>query len=265
MLLHMFAMVGMALSSPSLSVRSDNQCGKSGHRAHHNFIVGGRFAEKNEYPWQVLLHTGCCICGGSVISKNKILTAAHCTRDFSNSQLTVTVEEHEIDQSDGERDYKVCERQEHPGYKNAQSLDSMDSDIAILTLCEDLTFSESLRPVCLPESNLNEDDVEAEVAGWGVTGDGNISTILQSVTVKTMNYEECNLLYGHGITENMICATAPGADSCQGDSGGALVTKRDGRFQQIGIVSFGLTCADPEKPGVYTRVANYLDWIHQNM
>lgn len=58
----------------------------------------------------------------------------------------------------------------------------------------------------------------------------------------------------------MFCAGAPDRDACRGDSGGPIVIGRE----QIGVVSYGVTCGDPLFPGVYTRLgnANVRAWIH---
>ena len=60
----------------------------------------------------------------------------------------------------------------------------------------------------------------------------------------------------------MICGGEEGVDSCQGDSGGPLVAKVNGKFTLVGVTSFGLGCARANRPGVYTRVTNYLDFIN---
>ena len=105
----------------------------------------------------------------------------------------------------------------------------------------------------------------AEVTGWGATLNfSNPSpAILQEVTVRTMTTEKCREKYGESsISEHMLCASNPGKDSCWGDSGGPLaVLGQDGSYRIIGVVSWGLGCARPQYPGVYTRVTSHLDWI----
>jgi secreted trypsin-like serine protease len=91
--------------------------------------------------------------------------------------------------------------------------------------------------------------------------------LLQEVAVPIVDSTRCQAGYSGTnvrITANMLCAglTQGGKDSCQGDSGGPLVVKgADGKWQQAGVVSFGIGCARPERFGVYTRVANYVPWI----
>merc|ERR1712243_109740 len=124
------------------------ECGLSGyHGSQHHRIVGGENAFRNEYPWQVLL-LGEGMCGGTIISKNKILTAQHCTRGNRPSTFEVYVGVQNLEEV-GNNFKRVCglaepdEYQYHPYHH----------DIAILTLCEELEFSESVRPICLPDPN----------------------------------------------------------------------------------------------------------------
>lgn len=62
----------------------------------------------------------------------------------------------------------------------------------------------------------------------------------------------------------MICATAPGRDTCQGDSGGPMTYNNNGKFEIVGITSWGRGCATPGETGVYARVSAQLKWIREN-
>jgi secreted trypsin-like serine protease len=84
---------------------------------------------------------------------------------------------------------------------------------------------------------------------------------LRQVNLNIVSNAQCDTAYGGGITSSMVCATAPQKDSCQGDSGGPLVSKQATDWVQLGIVSFGIGCANAQYPGVYTRTDQYLNWI----
>ena len=119
-------------------------------------------------------------------------------------------------------------------------------------------------PICLPDPAQDYDNVKALVTGWGsLKSNGKLPDVLQEVTVTTITNQQCRGRYGYSrITDNMICARGVGRDSCQGDSGGPLtVPGQDGRYSQIGVVSWGKGCAKPGYPGVYTRLTSLLDWL----
>ena len=125
-----------------------------------------------------------------------------------------------------------------------------------------------MQPICLPDPTQDYDNVSAVVTGWGrLRSGGSQPDILQEVTVRTQSTEQCRGQYGPtAITNNMLCAAAPGKDSCQGDSGGPLAVKGKNKiYRQVGVVSFGMECARPGYPGVYTRVTSFLPWIRQRM
>lgn len=101
--------------------------------------------------------------------------------------------------------------------------------------------------------------------GWGYTStDGQLSGLLVEGSVTSIRRDKCKeQLEGSTITRNMICAGVPDGevDGCQGDSGGPLIQSG----KQVGIVSWGVGCAQPGKPGVYTSVPQVLNWIKQEL
>merc|ERR1711970_1187044 len=234
-------------------------------------IVNGVETLANEYPWQVGLTSSSqyyTVCGGAIISKKDILTAAHCVPGKAPGDLVVLVGAHNQNQASAS-DYKtVCAIHSHADYNST----TYDNDIAILTLCSELTFSQKVAPVCTPSvqsSGTIYEGLDHVVSGWGATSSGGASspTALLETTVKTMSNVMCTTTpYDYSssaITSNMMCAANPGTDSCQGDSGGPLVTKdiTTGKYTQTGVVSFGIGCAQANYPGVYARVTQYVDWM----
>jgi len=226
-------------------------------------IVGGVEAEQNEYPWQVALVSAGGShpwCGGTLISPQHVLTAAHCTAGQSSSSIAVLVGEHRIDDNSFTR-LSLSKITDHPAYSGS----TVDNDFSILTLSSPVSISTAVSPACLPgdTSKLYEGS-KATVSGWGTTSSGgNQPTTLREVEVTVQSNQVCNQAYG-SITSNMVCAADSGKDSCQGDSGGPMVVLENGRFSLVGVVSWGAGCADPNYPGVYARVTAQMDWIKAN-
>jgi len=254
-----------ATPAPPTSAPVVGQCSCGVNSATSTKIVGGSNAARNEFPWQVgLVQTGSSrpFCGGTLLSSDTVLTAAHCKTD--TNRFRVTVGDHDISRSDGEQTIAPSQWISHPNYDQRSS----NNDYAIVKLSSPVTFSTSVLPACLPSSNTNYDAVTATVTGWGtLSSGGSQPNILQKVDVNTMSNAVCtssSTLYGsNDIKQAMICASAPGKDSCQGDSGGPLVTREAGRFYSlIGVVSWGFGCAQSNAPGVYARVTDQLSWIN---
>ncbi|XP_068231253.1 transmembrane protease serine 9-like [Palaemon carinicauda] len=235
-------------------------------------IVGGETTTMHEYPWQVgLTSASRPYCGGSIISNQWILTAAHCVEGDSASSVKVLIGEHNWGTT---TETSVTEKRDvsqiivHPQYSSK----TFDNDMALLKLSSPISFpsDNKIAPVCLPDAGNAYDNVDAIITGWGTTSSGGSqSNQLREVTVPTMTNSKCQQSYGNSITSNMICAGLDegGKDSCQGDSGGPMVTGGNTAASfmvQIGVVSWGYGCAYAGYPGVYARVNNYLSWISSN-
>jgi len=223
-------------------------------------IVGGSETEVNEYPWQVGLVSSSGKtpwCGGSILDSTHILTAAHCTAGSSTSSIRVLLGEHNT----LDNDYtivNIAAINDHPDYNSI----TLANDFSILTLASPITFTTTMRPVCLPAVNSEQYvGATATVTGWGtLSSGGSLSSTLQEVDVNVLSNSQCSNSYS-GITSVNVCAAAPGKDSCQGDSGGPMVVSENNRYAQIGVVSYGIGCANPSYPGVYARVTAVKSWI----
>lgn len=226
-------------------------------------IVGGEVVSISQAPYQIsLLYNGFHICGGSLISKTKVLSAAHCVHKQSSSAFSIRTGSNRM--GFGGKVVKVTNVTAHPLY-NPQNV---DYDFSILNLedYEEKGITQSF--VSLPEHGEEvEDGVMLMVSGWGNTRNSSESNrLLRAVKVPKFNQEKCNRayqIYG-GVTDRMICAgyDKGGKDACQGDSGGPLVDVE--KKTLVGVVSWGYGCAVPNYPGIYSKVSSVREWIKEN-
>ncbi|XP_039954818.1 trypsin alpha-like [Bactrocera neohumeralis] len=221
-------------------------------------IVGGAATTISSFPWQISLQrSGSHSCGGSVYSENIIVTAAHCLSD-NPSLTTLRVRAGSSYWNSGGKLSEISAFKVHELYGS----NGMAYDIALIRLASPLTFSSTIKPIALAVT-APADDVVAVVSGWGtkLSGSQTLPTQLQYVNLEVVSLEKCaSNIYGYGsqnILETMICAYTVGKDACQGDSGGPMVA--GGLL--VGVVSWGLGCAYPNYPGVYSDVASLRVWI----
>ncbi|XP_062987495.1 transmembrane protease serine 11C-like [Elgaria multicarinata webbii] len=228
-------------------------------------IFGGSIAGEGEWPWQVSLQlNGIHRCGASLISNIWLITAAHCFRGVKDIKGWTS--------SFGARLRPPLMRRNlrqiivHEYYAN--SVMSHEYDIAVVQLSSPVDFTAAVRRVCLPEATQYfPENTTCFVTGYGaLKDDGPSVSELRQTEVKIIGNEICNrrTVYNGVISPGMLCAgyLEGGNDACQGDSGGPLVTPDSrGIWYLVGIVSWGDECAKPNKPGVYTRVTYYRNWI----
>jgi secreted trypsin-like serine protease len=237
-------------------------------------IVGGREVRPGSYPWIVSLQQGGShFCGGTLIRTGSaqqsdiVLTAAHCVYD-GTSGLTVSAGAHDLKRpGPGVQTVSAGVTRYHPQYNP----DTTMNDIAVIKLAAPIKFTATVQPLALPASGERPAvGALATVAGWGLTREGGYDTspILMHVSVPIVGdaylaaayrpYDvsiDANAMLGAGYPEG-------GKDACQADSGGPLFVRgADDKPVLQGIVSFGVGCARPGLPGVYTRVSSYLSWI----
>uniref|UniRef100_A0A7N8WTR5 Peptidase S1 domain-containing protein n=1 Tax=Mastacembelus armatus TaxID=205130 RepID=A0A7N8WTR5_9TELE len=227
-------------------------------------IVGGEDAPPGNWPWQASVHIfDAYICGASLINKEWVMTAAH-------SDWTVVLgRQNQEGDNLNEVSRRVAKIVLHPKYDS----NTADNDIALLRLSSPVQFTDYIRPVCLAASgSVFNNGTVSWVTGWGTSYYTKMTLpspkTLQEVEVPVVGNRQCNCLLGVGtVTDNMICAgaLAGGKDACYGDSGGPMVSKQGSVWVQSGIVSFGIGCARPNLPGVYSRVSRYESWINSHI
>ncbi|CAH1723407.1 unnamed protein product [Aphis gossypii] len=245
-------------------------------------IVGGTKSELGEFPHMVAVGFRTSFgnpwnCGGTLISEQFVLTAAHCTHSTLGTPVRVRLGDLNLqNDNDGAHPVEllVDEILIHPEYNKT----SKYNDIALLRLDNTVKFNDHIRPACLNNNNNIDYSHKVTATGWGSIEYGDRSSDhLLKVDLDLIDNRRCNKLYeaesktrtlSRGIIDSMLCAgdLAGGHDTCLGDSGGPLVVRSEKNacvFNLIGITSFGKFCATENSPGVYTKVSAFLPWIEQ--
>eukprot|EP01083_Nonionella_stella_P051128 135780_1 len=231
-------------------------------------IINGKEATPHEHPFAVSLEDDQGhFCGGSLITRNAVLTAAHC----QGGNYRAVVGRHDLDTNKGQVNSMRAEKP-HPQYDERKT----NNDVMIVFLRKPVTINEDIKLIKLnDDSSFPGVGDSTTVMGWGDThisdSISRLSDVLMKVQVKVMSNRDCERSSGYignyydtyddQITPQMLCAKANRKDSCQGDSGGPLIKGS----KQVGIVSWGIGCASDDFPGVYTRVSSVYGWIENEL
>ncbi|XP_014616401.1 PREDICTED: serine protease nudel [Polistes canadensis] len=231
-------------------------------------IIGGRTSAPEAWPYLIAMYKdGNFHCGGVILNEYWILTAAHClvqAKHYYEIQAGIL---RRLSFSPMTQNRIAKNIVIHPNYDP----NLMKNDVGLVMLDTPLRFNRWVRPACLPEEKISGSiwnqapsvDTMCVVLGWGaLIEQGPDTDQLREVRVPILT--NCSNTIYDNISE--ICAGYPtgGRDACQGDSGGPLLCMNpsvDLSYYVAGIVSHGEGCGRPGKPGIYTKVFYFLDWI----
>lgn len=253
--------LGVGVAAPAFADQED----KSGQPGEQ--IVGGTAVPDGKYPFMAALldvRRGATplqqqFCGGALIDRSHVLTAAHCmVVPVGSLRVTVGSTVLNSDQGQVRGVSRIFVHPLYDGSKNAAY------DAAVLELAGPV---QGIQPVKLPATGSNKLErpgTKVTIAGWGRTYDGKATPLrnrMREATLPLVSDANCEARYDtladptlRVFPSIMLCASKTNVDSCQGDSGGPLFKAVRGGFRQLGIVSFGFGCARPGFPGVYTEV-----------
>ncbi|XP_039431994.2 trypsin-like isoform X2 [Culex pipiens pallens] len=227
-------------------------------------VVGGNSSDLSAFPWMAsLFQKGVFSCGASLINDRYVLTAAHCVARADAREFEVFLRRPSITVGNPE----MIHRRGHSITLNHYQGIRINNDVALIRLAEPVPLGPDVIPVCLPTGTDSYQGQKATVTGWGTTESGELSDTLQQLTVPILSNQECKRAgyFRFQITNRMLCAgfLEGGKDSCQGDSGGPLQLRNPttGRYDIIGVVSWGKACAQRNYPGVYARVTKFVAWV----
>ncbi|XP_004644714.1 kallikrein-7 [Octodon degus] len=220
-------------------------------------IIDGYPCDKGSHPWQVALLKGSQLhCGGVLVGRRWVLTAAHCKM----GQYVVQVGSDKLGDKRAQK-IKATQSFRHPRY----SSQTHENDIMLVRLNSPVKMSSGVKAANLP-THCEPAGTSCSVSGWGTTTSPQVTfpAELMCTNVNLIDPSECKKVYKELLGKSMLCAGIKDSktNTCNGDSGGPLMCK--GTVQ--GIVSWGtFPCGQPNDPGVYTQVCKYSDWVKQTI
>ncbi|XP_051876049.1 hepatocyte growth factor activator [Pristis pectinata] len=256
-------------------LRRQPSCGERLRKVFIPRVVKGSAAMRGSHPWIAAIYMGKSFCGGTLVAPCWVVSAAHCfLHSPLESSIRIVLGQQYFNKTD--KNTQEFEVQKYILHHDYTAYEENVHDIALIKLKkvsnQCAIKSRYVRPLCLPSAtDIFPAGSMCQIAGWGHTKEGasEYAKILQEASVPIISHQQCisSLDYGSEVTPNMICAgdLNKGIDTCQGDSGGPLMCHKDHIGYLYGIASWGEGCAVKNKPGVYTKVPRYVDWIYSKI
>ncbi|XP_026325329.1 collagenase-like [Hyposmocoma kahamanoa] len=239
-------------------------------------VSGGHDAKLGFFPFIAglritLINGKASVCGASLVTLTRLVTAAHCWKDSSYKAISMLVVlgslsifiKEKSGQSVSTSDVVV-----HPNFDAQKIL----NDVAVIRLKNKVKITKTVQVVRLPTRNMLEktfEEYRAYIAGFGRMSSNSIvdsHVRLGYKKIKVIGNEKCKDYYGDVLKPTYICAGAPDGAACRGDSGGPLAYKTKSQYYLIGVSSFGpLDCGESSAPSVFSRITSYIDWIQKQL
>ncbi|CAG5103654.1 Oidioi.mRNA.OKI2018_I69.chr1.g872.t1.cds [Oikopleura dioica] len=227
-------------------------------------IIGGEVSDLGNWPWQAAMlyakYGSHIICAGTIVTKKVVIGAAHCVGNFETNLLTFSAGHTE----ESYQSSPVKRAVPHPDFNNF-----FHNDIALFELEKPFTWTEFVKPACLPYSDfVPSDSGRCVVSGFGKGSNDRLTHVVlplwEKASCKSILESQGGATWtGLPLDESQFCAgyQPGGLDACQGDSGGPFVCKTNQGWVATGAVSYGYGCAEKNMPAVYANIPLYRDWM----